>query len=345
MSSTNRVTPLSLAQIITLALAAALLLGLAVNASAGTGLLDSVKEFFGMAAVEAASGTLAPEPAPLVAAGTCDLGNNIEVEATGGVNAAYATLTAAFAAISAGTHTGTITIDVCGNTNEGTGTALLNASGSGSASYTSITMSPVGGAARTISGATTAGSPLIDLNGADNVTINGLKNGGNSLTISNLTIGGTGTSTIRFIGGATNNTMTNCDLQGAKNTSANASAGGTVFFSTDAVTANGNDNNTISNNNIGPAGANLPTAGVGCTGSITTTASGNSGLIINNNNIFDYFGPDVNSGGVVFNGGCNGSSITNNRFYQTGTRTFTLGGEHIGIRMQNSGIPAGIQAM
>ena len=84
MSSTNRVAPFSLAQIITLSLAAALLLGLAVNASAGTGVLDSVKEFFGMAAVEAASGTLAPEPAPLVAAGTCDLGNNIEVEATGG---------------------------------------------------------------------------------------------------------------------------------------------------------------------------------------------------------------------------------------------------------------------
>ena len=45
MSSTNRVTHLSLAQIITVALAAALLLGLAVNASAGTGLLDSVKGF------------------------------------------------------------------------------------------------------------------------------------------------------------------------------------------------------------------------------------------------------------------------------------------------------------
>ena len=221
----------------------------------------------------------------------------------------------------------------------------MNASGSGSASYASITMSPVGGTARTISGATTAVSPMIDLNGADNVTINGLKTGGNSLTISNLTIGGTGTSTIRFINGATNNTITNCDLQGARNMSANASAGGTVFFSTDAVTANGNDNNTISNNNIGPAGANLPTAGVGCTGSTTTTATGNSGLIINNNNIFDYFGPDVNSGGVVFNGGCNGSSITNNRFYQTGTRTFTLGGEHIGIRLQNFQIPTGIQAM
>ena len=75
---------LSLAQIKTVTLAAALLPGLAVNASAGTGFLDSVKEFFGMAAVEAASGTLAPEPASLVAAGTCDLGNNIEVEATGG---------------------------------------------------------------------------------------------------------------------------------------------------------------------------------------------------------------------------------------------------------------------
>ena len=55
-------------------------------------------------------------------------------------------------------------------------------------------------------------------------------------------------------------------------TSSVATNGGTVFFSTDAVTANGNDNNTISNNNIGPAGANLPSKAILGNGSTTTTA-------------------------------------------------------------------------
>ena len=125
----------------------------------------------------------------------------------------YADLASAFAAINAGTHTGAVTVDIVGNTTEPATGAILNASGSGAASYTSIVISPSGGAARTISGAATAGVPLIDMNGADNVTFNGLNTGGNSLTISNTTVSATSiTSTIRFIGGATNNTITNCNV-------------------------------------------------------------------------------------------------------------------------------------
>ncbi|HJQ25532.1 MAG TPA: hypothetical protein VKA60_16550 [Blastocatellia bacterium] len=92
--------------------------------------------------------------------------------------------------INAGTHRGAITIAIVGDTTE-TATAALNASGSGSASYTSISIQPSGGAARTISGALSAGSPLINLNGADNVTIDGLNTGGNSLTLSNTSTGST----------------------------------------------------------------------------------------------------------------------------------------------------------
>ena len=87
--------------------------------------------------------------------GVCDTAGPLEIESSGGtvVPTGYASLTAAFAAINAGTHTGTIDIEVCGNSGEGTGTAVLNASGSGSASYTAITLKPVG--SWTISGATT----------------------------------------------------------------------------------------------------------------------------------------------------------------------------------------------
>ena len=119
-------------------------------------------------------------PAAHAALGVCDQGNTIDVEATGGATplAGYATLAAAFSAINGGSHTGTIDIEVCGNTTEPAAGAILNASGAGSASYTTISVKPVGGAARTISGAATAGLPLIDLNGADNVTIDGVNAAG-----------------------------------------------------------------------------------------------------------------------------------------------------------------------
>lgn len=51
--------------------------------------------------------------------------------------ASYPTLSAAFGAINAGTHTGAITVSINGDTTE-TAPAILNASGAGAASYTSI---------------------------------------------------------------------------------------------------------------------------------------------------------------------------------------------------------------
>ena len=254
----------------------------------------------------------------------------------------YATLKHAFDAINAGAHTGAITVDIAGDTTE-TVPAVLNASGSGAASYSSILIQPSGGGARVVSGAIAAGSPLIDLNGADNVTIDGLNTGGNALTISNTTVSATsGTSTIRFIDGATGNTITNATIQGSGSMSV-ATNGAVIFFSTDAVTANGNDNNTISNSNIGPAGANLPTKGIYGIGSTPTTAIGNSGIVITNNNIFDYFGAAVTSAGIYTGGGCNTWTITDNRFYQTGTRTWTTGAQHSPIWVIPSTATSGAQ--
>ena len=84
-------------------------------------------------------------PGPPVSAGP------VTVTATTGTPGPtdYATVKAAFDAINAGTHTGSINVYVIGNTTE-TAAAVLNASGSGSASYTSIRMTPVG--VRTVSG-------------------------------------------------------------------------------------------------------------------------------------------------------------------------------------------------
>ena len=249
---------------------------------------------------------------------------------TGAGNGSYATLAAATAAIVAAQPAANVVITITGNTTEtGTGATLV------AGTWTTLTIQPSGGA-WTISGAITAGNPLLTLNGSDNVTINGLNTGGNALTISNTTASATsGTSTIKFIGGATNNTITNCSILGSGSMGV-ATNGGNFWFSTDANTANGNDNNTISNNNIGPAGANLPTKGIYDNGSTSTTAIGNSGNTITNNNIFDYFGAAVSSAGIYFSTGNTDNNVTNNRFYQTATRTQTTSSQHSAVWIANS---------
>jgi trimeric autotransporter adhesin len=264
--------------------------------------------------------TIPEKQITMLTPGTCDTAGPIEVESTGGTSlASYARLQLAFNAINNGIHTGTITIDVCGNTTE-TGTASLNASGSGSANYTSITIRPVG--ARTISGSI-AGAALIQLNGADNVTINGLNSNGNSLTISNTSTSNTaGTSTIRLVNDATNNTITNCSILGSSRT-APTTNGGTIFISTAA--SSGNDNNTFSNNKIGPAGTNLPTKAVYAAGSTGTTAAYNNNITFSNNEIFDYFSNSTSSFGVYLANGNDNWTFSNNKFYQTAARTQTTG--------------------
>jgi len=275
----------------------------------------------------------------LVAASLCVHAQTVTVTGASGTAGPYTTLRAAFTAINGTAQTGrTISINISGTTNEGATTATLSAG-----TWITLTIIPTGGAAAKVAGATTAGSPLIDLSGADNVTINGLNTGGNTLTIENTTVSATsGTSTIRFIGGATGNTVTNCTVNGAF-TGAVGTNGGNIFFSTDAVTANGNDNNTISNCNIRPSGTNLPTKGIYGNGSTTTTAIGNSGISISNNNIFDYFGAAVTSAGIYTANGCNGWSITNNRFYQTGLRTWTTGAQHAAIWLLSGTANSGMQ--
>jgi hypothetical protein len=256
-----------------------------------------------------------------------------QVDVTGALvgNGSYATLGAAFTAINGGALGGaSIVINIVGNTNEGTGSATLNQSAS---PWATLTIQPSGGA-WTIAGATTAGTPLIDLIGADNVAIDGLNTSGNSLTISNSQTSSTGgTGTIRFRNDATNNVITRCSIQGSS-TVVNTSTGGTIFFGTG--TTIGNDNNTISFCNIGPAGANLPRQAIMGFGSIGSTTQYNSGNQILNCNIFDFFAPTVASNGIYSNAGNTAWTISNNRFYQTATRTQTTGSIHTAIQFNNT---------
>ena len=97
----------------------------------------------------------------------------VKVTASSGTyEAYYSTLKDAFDKINSGVHQGVITVYIQENTIESSA-ATLNASGNGSANYTSVNIYP------TKTGLSVAGnldSPLIDLNGADNVTIDGRVN-------------------------------------------------------------------------------------------------------------------------------------------------------------------------
>jgi hypothetical protein len=253
----------------------------------------------------------------------------VTVTGSTGADGSYARLGLAFTAINGQPNQAgrNITISITANTTE-TASAVLNQPAS--ASWTSLTIVPAGGAARTISG--TLAVPLIDLNGADNVIIDGLNTGGNSLTISNLsTVTTAGTSTIRFIGDATNNIIRNTTIEG----SGTGTATSTIFFSTGLVT--GNDNNTITNSVIRPAGANLPTNAIRSAG--TSVAIDNNNNHITNNHIQDYFNPGAASNGIFLASNSSAWIISGNRFFQTAPRTFTATVNHEAIQITT---PSGV---
>ncbi len=247
----------------------------------------------------------------------------VTVAGSTGANASYTTVKAAFDAINLNSNqTGNvITISITANTTE-LAPAILNQPTGGS--WTSLTISPSGGVPVLIAGSLPF--PLIGLNGADNVTIDGLNTGGNTLTIANIsTSGASPTSTILFVADATNNTIQNCTIAG----SSTADTLATIAFSTGLVT--GNDGNTITGCTITAAGTNLPFNAIGSKGS--SNLIDNSGISITNNNIQDYFSPATASNGVFVSGFSSAWTITGNKFFQTASRTSTAGKTHRAVNV------------
>jgi hypothetical protein len=235
-------------------------------------------------------------------------------------NGVYPTLGAAFTAINATNQAGlAISITITANTVEGAGAVLLQNAGP----WASVTIQPVGNVSVTGNLAV----PLVDLNGADNVTINGVNSGGNSLTISN-TSTSTVASTIRFVNDAQNNTVTNCFIRGAgTGVPTTANDGAVIFFSsTGAPGGSGNDNNIISNNDIS-ASTTVPFVLIKGYG---TTANANSNITISNNLIHDFFST-VNSHcrGIYLGSGNTAWTITGNRIYQTADRQWLSSGNNV----------------
>jgi hypothetical protein len=124
-------------------------------------------------------------------------GGPVTVTATAGTPGPtnYPTLKDAIDAINAGTHQGDITVAIVTSTTE-PATSVLNGSGAGTAAYTSVLIRPVSDGV-TVAGPSAQGRGLIELNGADNVTIDG-DNPGTAGTNRNLTLQNTATNTTTF---------------------------------------------------------------------------------------------------------------------------------------------------
>ncbi|GAA4337686.1 T9SS type A sorting domain-containing protein [Flaviaesturariibacter amylovorans] len=262
---------------------------------------------------------------PQVARSAALAATAVRVSAGGG-SQQYNTLKEAFDAINAGTHQGTITVEILENTTE-TAPCVLNASGTGAANYSSVLVQPVG--ARTITG--NIGAVLVDLYGADNVTIDGLNSGGNSLTLEN-TNASFGAGAVGFQNDASGNTLRNCTVLGAATGSNMGSASAVVICGFGNST--GNDSNTVANNRIGASAAGLPYQGVVCNSG--SSIVDNNDFQVLNNEVFNVFSAAGHSAAIALTTGAQGTLVSGNKIYQTALRTATVNSYFFGVYFANS---------
>ena len=244
----------------------------------------------------------------------------ISVTATAGVlgPTAYTTLDAAFIAINAGTHQGAITVDVNANTTE-VGPCVLNSGDAAPAVYTSVMIRPVVDGV-SISGPTATGRGLIELKGADDVTIDG-DNPNTTGTNRNLSIVNTASNTTTFtscvriatsaaVTSANNVIIRNCNITGSA-TGRNIAA---------ATSAAGSENTTFgiySGGNGGATATDAPTAITNVTTNTAPAGTTVNALLVDNNSIVSV------ARGIAFAGAnatvSNGVTITNNTIGGAGT--------------------------
>ncbi|MFZ4401876.1 MAG: beta strand repeat-containing protein, partial [Bacteroidales bacterium] len=227
----------------------------------------------------------------------------------GATGANYSTLKLAFDAINAGTIQGQIILQIIDNTTE-TATATLNASGMGSASYSSVIIYP------TVSGKSITGNltlPIIYFLGADNVTIDGRLNAvgfTKDLTITNNSTA-TGAVIVRYVNSAEFNTIKYCTLKASPN-----SVGTGILYFTNSDFGNGNNNNIVEYCDITCNSSGRPRNAVFTSG---TSGRENKYNIIRNNNFYDVFSPSAYSYTINISNSSSDWTISNNSFYETTT--------------------------
>lgn len=243
-----------------------------------------------------------PANAVLTILNSITFGSSVNV----GTGETYTSLTnpgGLFETINNGALSGNLTVNITSDLTAETGAIPLNQFSGG---FT-LTIRPSGGALRIVSG----GSPtvLLDFNGADGVTIDGLNTGGNALTIRYSAVG-TGTA-VRFINDASNNTVTNTTLEGGGTSSI-------LSISTGVTT--GNDNISITGNTIRDRtdATSVPFNSINLIG--TSAAISNTNVVISNNQLINF-----TQAGIVI-GTSDNVTFTNNTISQTASRTTALFG-------------------
>jgi hypothetical protein len=250
-------------------------------------------------------------------------GGPVNLQSTGGVTTPtpYPTLGTAFVAINAGTHTGAITIGICANVDEGVNPATLNSSGAGPALYTSVSIRPLAPGLSVV-GSPATGFGVIQLNGADNVTIDGddanTPGINRDLTIANTAAASVAANSVIRIAVSTtgvtsadNDTIKNCILNGNV-------TGGNLSTITSATSSSGQSHGIYVG---GGGGTSATTAPVALTTSPANAPAGTTvnALTVDNNAINQC------ARGVFFNGAAatvsTGVTITNNTIGTPGVPT------------------------
>jgi trimeric autotransporter adhesin len=241
------------------------------------------------------------------------LGNSqVSVTATAGTTGptTYTTVKAAFDAINAGTHTGSITVSITANTTENA-SAVLNASGTGSASYTAFLLKPATGVTAAINGNANGGTLIIS---GSNVTIDGSNNG---TTSRNLTISNSDTTSAKLASIALTSTAGQLSNITIKNTITNKGKAGIVALGSTA--AGQFANVTITNNRIQGSDWGIFAQ--------TAIAAGNGSFTIADNDL-SASGADAIYNLGIYLQGVNGSVIRGNK---VGNFNATQGGNDFGI--------------
>ena len=181
--------------------------------------------------------------------GMIETWSQVSVISTGGssTTASYTTLGAAVTAVNSGVHTGTIEISIHSTTTETAGISLDSSGAIGGALYSSILIKPADSSTvnKTVS-LSTAGVILLNLQGADNVTIDGRPMGlgtNKFLTFQHTNTTAAASFTCRLINGASNNTFRYVNFVNGTFTIA---SGVNFQLSTSAATS-GNSNDSIYN--------------------------------------------------------------------------------------------------
>lgn len=220
-----------------------------------------------------------------------------------------------FAAVNAGTLTGNVTLNITGDITEAGTNGLSQWTEEGTGNYT-LTILPSDATVKTLSG--TVANAMIRLDGCDRVTIDGRFGGSGKYLLFRNT--NTSNPTINIQSDATGNTIRNCIIEGANTTATQ----GVVFITPGTTFVTGNDNNTITENQIRDRsdGTGVPANLIYSAGYSTTVR--NSGNTISSNELFNFTGT-----GVFFastNQANENTTVTGNTIYQGAARSTEIYG-------------------